>query len=478
MRTWWRGASRALVLAAGLVSATTLTATAPAGARGAQAEPDRAPVAVPTVEGPIPGTAPGDPKSPVLEETYPFFSTWVDLARVGYVEEEYTISGTADAYDRTGQRLAEDVPYETRIVVRRPRHERRSNGTVLMEWQNVSAGYDLDALWNHPHIIRSGYTWIGVSAQRVGVDQLRGWSPTRYGDLDVTGGGRFTADELSYDIFAQAAQAVRSPSGTDPMGRLDVDNVIAIGASQSAGRMTIYYDAVLPQVESVFDGFGFIVGSAPSREGDEPVFHVLSETDVRSAVRRPDSDVYRRWEVAGGAHSGWNGQQYREPISERDLGAAPVYDCAQPPFSRVPMHHVTAAAYDHLVRWIERGTPPPTAEPLELAADGTKVRDELGLAQGGIRLSQVEVPTALNTGDNAGETFCRLFGTYIPFGEAQLDELYPSHIRYVLQVAEVDRANLRAGYIVPADAWANVTEAIHSDVGGGHWPGTPPRPGG
>jgi hypothetical protein len=458
----------AAVLSAGMI------VTSPAGATAAQEEPDRAPVPVPVVDGPIPGTAPGDPASPVLEETSPFFSTWVDLRRAGYVEEEFTIAGTADAYDRTGQLLGEDVPYETRIVVRRPRSEHRSNGTVLMEWQNVSAGYDLDALWNHPHIIRSGYTWIGVSAQRVGVDQLRGWSPTRYGDLDVTGGGQFAADEMAYDIFAQAAQAVRRPGAVDPMGGIDVDNVLAIGASQSAGRMTIYYDAVLPQVESVFDGYGFIVGSAPSRDGDEPVFHVLSETDVRSAARRPDSDEYRRWEVAGGAHSGWNGQEYRVPISERDLGAPPAYECAEPPFSRVPVHHVTGAAYDHLVRWVEDGTPPPTAEPLELAADGTKVRDELGLAQGGIRLSQVDVPTALNTGDNAGELFCRLFGTYIPFEEAQLDELYPRHMGYVLQVIQADLANLRAGYIVPADAWANAAEALRSDIGArpgsGHTP--------
>ena len=465
---------RVLTTMAAVVSAAVV-ATGPAEPAGAQEHPARTPVAAPVVEGPIPGTAPGDPASPVLEETYPFFSTWVDLARAGYVEEEFTIAGAADAYDPTGQLLGEDVPYETRIIVRRPRSEHRSNGTVLMEWQNVSAGYDLDALWNHPHIIRSGYTWIGVSAQRVGVDHLRGWSPTRYGDLDVTGGGQFTADEMSYDIFAQAAQAVRRPAGVDPMGGIDVDTIVAIGASQSAGRMTVYYDAVLPQVESVFDGYGFIVGSAPSREGDEPVFHVLSETDVRAGPRRPDSNLYRRWEVAGGAHSGWNGQEYRAPISERDLGAPPTYECAQPPFSRVPVHHVTGAAYDHLVRWIERGTPPPTAEPIELAEDGTKVRDELGLAQGGIRLSQVEVPTALNTGDNAGETFCRLFGTYIPFPEEQLDELYPRHMGYVLQVARVDKANLRAGYIVPADAWANLTEALRSDVGG--WPGHhQPRP--
>ena len=143
-----------------------------------------------------------------------------------------------------------------------------------------------------------------------------------YGDLDVTGGGRFSADQLSYDIFAQAAQALRRPAGTDPMGPLHVENVLGVGASQSAGRMTVYYDAVLPQVEAVFDGYGFIVGSAPRRQGREPVFQVLSETDVRTPDRPADTDRFRRWEVAGAAHSGWHGSAYRQPIVERDLGAA------------------------------------------------------------------------------------------------------------------------------------------------------------
>jgi hypothetical protein len=65
----------------------------------------------PTVEGPIPGAVPGNPASPVLDETYPFFSTWHDLAATGYVEEEFYLSGVADAYATSGARLASDVPY-------------------------------------------------------------------------------------------------------------------------------------------------------------------------------------------------------------------------------------------------------------------------------------------------------------------------------------------------------------------------------
>lgn len=419
-----------------------------------------------SVEGPIPGTVPGDRNASLLEETYPFFSTPVDLAAKGYVEQEFYLSGEADAYASDGTLLGSEVPYRTRIIVRRPVDGNAFSGTVLVEWQNVTAGYDLDALWSSEAVTRAGHSWIGVSAQRVGVDQLRDWSPARYGSLDVTGGGVYMADQLSYDIFAQAAAAVRQPYGTDPMGGLTAQRVLAIGASQSAGRMTAYYNNILPQVSPVFDGYGFIVGSAPSRVGTEPVFHVLSETDVQfgGRTRRPDSDVYRRWEVAGAAHSGYGGQAYRAPIAERDLpGGAPSYQCTNPPFSRIPMGQVLTAAYDHLANWVD-GVQPPSAPYLEFGGFSL-VRNELGLAQGGIQLSQLAVPTALNTGLNSGESFCFLFGTHMPFDDEQLAAHYRNHGAYVSRVSQVNAANVADGYIQEADGEANVRDAAQSGVG-------------
>jgi hypothetical protein len=457
-------AARRAVRRVAIVGVAVASLVPAAASVGAQADPSSFPA--PVVSGPIPGTAPGDPASPDVADTYPFFSTYVDLARSGYVEEEFYVDGLADGFATDGTAGAVDVPYRTRIVVRRPVDDRDFNGTVLLEWQNVTAGYDLDALWSPDHMMRSGYAWVGVSAQRVGVNQLRGWSPARYGSLDVTGGGRFVTDQLSYDVFAQAASAVRDPAGTAPLGELTVDQVLAIGASQSAGRMRIYYDVVLPQVTPVFDGYAFIVGAAPSRVGPEPVFQVLSETDVRTPIgRRADSDVFRRWEVAGAAHSGWAGQVYRAPLAERDLGGTTEYQCGSPPFSRVPLGHVVSAAYDHLASWADGGPVPPSAPYLAFAPDGSKVRDELGLAEGGIQLSQVSVPIARNTGDNTGGSFCVLFGSYVPFDDATLDALYRNHGRYVSAVRAADHDNVRAGYIVTADARANAQEAVHSAIG-------------
>ena len=191
----------------------------------------------PVVIGPIPATAPpGDPS-----HDYPFFSTTVNLASHGYVEQEFFFEGVANRYNTpelaTGSVIDSGHPYRTRMVVRRPASARKFSGTVVMEWQNVTAGYDFDAGWelSYDNIIRRGYAWIGVSAQRVGVHQpvtgLKEWSPNRYGTLDVTQGGAILDDALSYDIFSQAAQAVRSPTGVDPWAAYTLS-----GWSRPAGR--------------------------------------------------------------------------------------------------------------------------------------------------------------------------------------------------------------------------------------------------
>jgi hypothetical protein len=114
---------------------------------------------------------------------------------------------------------------------------------------------------------------------------------------------------------------------------------------------------------------------------------------------------------------------------------------------------------------VDGGAPPPHAPYLEFSGT-TKVRNELGLAQGGIQLSQVSVPTALNTGSNSGPSFCLLFGTHVPFDDAQLDALYRgSHGRYVSAVERADKANVRAGFLLQDDARENKREAAQSSVG-------------
>lgn len=153
------------------------------------------------------------------------------------------------------------------------------------------------------------------------------------------------------------------------------------------------------------------------------------------------------------------------PLQERDNPAGvPEYQCEQEPFSRVPLHYVLAAAYDHLAGWAHGGAAPPAAEPIALDDDGEIVRDDLGIAQG-IWLSQVEVPIALDDGTNSGELFCFLFGEHAPFDEATLDRLYRNHGEYVSAVAGVNNRNVEDGYIDRADAVVNIREASSSGIG-------------
>ena len=89
----------------------------------------------------------------------------------------------------------------------------------------------------------------------------------------------------------------------------------------------------------------------------------------------------------------------------------------------------------------------------------------MGLALGGIRIADLEVPTALNTGSNGGPSFCLLFGTHVPFDQGTLDALYPDHGSYVDPVQLVVEENLADGYIPQRDARTTITSAAQSEIG-------------
>lgn len=436
----------------------------------------------PTVIGPIPALVPpGDPS-----HNYPFFSTTADLASYGYVEEEFFFEGTANRYIISDPLTTATIrdgghPYRTRMIVRRPSSADAFNGTVVLEWQNAAAGYDFDGAWiqSSEHFMRRGYAWIGVSALRAGISQpvtgLKDWSPIRYATLDVTAGGTITNDDLAYDIFSQAAQAVRNPIGVDPTGGLPVDLILAVGASASAGKLVSYHNSIHP-LAGVFDGFFVAAGGGKLRTDlESKVFKVSSETDVaglsggnQALLRQPDSDHFRHWEVAGSAHLDFHVWQAIGPVRVRDLGPQTLPSCANPTFSRIPFYFVLNAAGDHLNNWVRYEIAPPTAPEIEVVSFGSPnviARDDFGNALGGIRLSQLVVPTATNTGLNSGPGFCRLYGTFEPFDEASIEALYGNHGAYVNQVARVTYDNLQNGYLVPEDADTTVREAAQSGTG-------------
>lgn len=437
----------------------------------------------PVVTGPIASTAiPGD-----SSRNYVFFASDHPLARHGYIEEEYFIEGTANTYvtptGATGTVATSGNAYKTRVVVRRPASQKQFNGTVLVEWYNVSNGFDAENVWffGWEHALRSGYAWVGVSAQRVGVNALKTWNAGRYGTLDVTRGGTINNDALSYDIFMQAGQALRNPAAgaIDMMGGLRVKTWLAVGESQSSQRLTTFINSVMP-LGNVYDGaflispFGQVVRPDPV----VPVWKLLFEWDLQTgeaAIRMADSNVFRTWEVAGTAHVDHHLRLSREPLELRDnlvsseANLAPT--CAVPTIgSRVPNHYVVDAAIDHAVRWVRDGTQPPTAPRMEIATFGpgnaAKIaRDSFGMAKGGIRLAEIEVPTAANVGESVSGGACPRWGYHAPFSVQQLNALYPNRGQYLGNVVRVTNDNVKKGYLLPADAEVTIDNAQASTVG-------------
>ena len=446
-------------------------------------------IETPTVTGPVPVTA----------DSTPWAATDKPLASYGYVEQEFEFAGDAFRYDfDTGSPVTETAtrvttggpaddgkfPYRTRMIVRRPANPADFNGTVVVEWQNVTAQFDLEANWygDPEYLLENGYAYVAVSAQRVGVNWLRSWDAPRYGDLDVswrdgaqerfcpaasaTCDPQFPADELSYDIYGAAIKAILGAgAGADPLGPLPPpETILASGESQSASRLGNYYNRIQP-IHELVDAFLLTVsGGTQAIRGDtpEPMMRILSETENRIPRTAPDAGNYRHWEVAGGSHLPRMAfENFQGPI-ERDLGFVLSASCEKYPLSRVQWPFVVNSAYQHLVDWANGGPAPPIAPrgQYDPGADPSDqlVRDELGIAQGGIRLPEVAVPTNLNTGVNAAvpggglfSAFCGLLGSSEALPDAAVLDRYADWADYVAKARARAEALVAQGFLLAQD---------------------------
>ncbi|WP_371778140.1 alpha/beta hydrolase domain-containing protein [Streptosporangium subroseum] len=443
-------------------------------------------VASPVVSGPVTGGTHG----------FPFTSSAVDLRSYGYAEQEYFFSGTARTFT-SEQPLTGDgkwkvqqgspAPYKSRMVVRAPIDPKRFNGTVVVEWLNVTAGRDIDVDWDYGYnqLLRDGFAYVGVTAQTVGFNALTAWDPERYGSLSSP------SDDYSYDIFSQAGQALRSTGPGSPLRGLRARHLIADGESQSAGRMTTYVNAVAPSAK-VYDGYlihsngatgavlsGTLRPPTPTflrTDLSRPVLNFETETDVLGhlSARQPDDRFHRLWEAAGTAHvdndilvfMGY--QSHRQTPQSID----PVCTAQR---NTASQSYLFDTAYAALRSWVVSGKLPPTAPRMQINAEGTDVaRDSFGNGLGGIRLPQLEVPTATLTGvgntaadANPISAFCRLFGTTVPFDAATLAKLYPTHNAYVRAFTAATRKLAAQGFLLPDDERAALFAAEQASVPAG-----------
>ena len=422
-----------------------------------------------------------------------------DLGAAGYVEQEYSVSGVANRYAFHDPMQNAPVvdgghPYKTRMIVRRPTDPGKFNGTVVVEWYNVTLGQDIDFNWatSRGHLMRNGYAYVVITTQRVGIERLKTWSGARYGDLAVVAPETTPldplqahdvlrwdlSDVLSWDIFSQTVKALREPGAVDVLPGMKVRRVIATGESQAGRRLTQYYNSIDP-VHRLIDGMvlydpGYNTWSL--LRGDNPTKLIAVGSEVHSDGRKPvpDGATTRRWEVAGTSHlSAWD-MQYVDAMTTRDMGlkrrdGAPVATIQDlipgcdhyPLWSAVPMHPVLNAAFEHVNRWAGGGSPAPAGRALERSTDGAHLRhDETGRTSGGIQLAEYTYPTAFNLGYlNPGPLFCRNGGHHRFYSAAELKAMYPNVNAYVRGVDEATKANLSAGYILGFDAERTIEAA-------------------
>jgi hypothetical protein len=121
--------------------------------------------------------------------------------------------------------------------------------------------------------------------------------------------------------------------------------------------------------------------------------------------------------------------------------------------NQVSVAPVVDAALHHLQAWMTDGTPPPVQPRITFDGDPEEiVRDDNGIARGGIRLPQVEVPLGHNSAiQRSPDIFARLVGYHESFTDEKVRELYGSRDAYLARYEEATRATEAASVVLPRD---------------------------
>jgi hypothetical protein len=478
---------------------------------------------IPQAEGPLPAN----------EDSHPFGgAAWQlrpqDLAEHGYVEEEYRISGKANVYtwaadNRTAVVRTPDVPYSTRVLVRRPVKPQKMSGTVVAEPLNPSNQFDLNIGWAlaGDQIMRNGDVWVGFTSKPVAIGALKTFDPDRYGELSWANPlpltdpanctnvitlvdplpfrSRSTEDGLVWDVISQVGAWVRSDAPSNPLAS-HVDRIYGFGYSQTGSMLITYINAIQPRVvadegKSLFDGYfvgvagGQFIGASPLNQctpvpplGDPrrsirnagvPVIQMMSQSDYLTgrASRGPDSstppDLYRHYEMAGAAHATPDELFYSaRPTDILAAGrAVPPMNCNEGPRSRFPSRIFVDAALQNIDAWSREGLPAPPGQDILLqGSPPAPVLDAFGNVVGGLRSPFLDVPTSTWFASSTGASFCGIAGHEDRFTQARLDALYPSRGAYVSAVAQDVHGLVADRYLTRADGQQLIRDAAQTDI--------------
>lgn len=398
----------------------------------------------------------------------------VDLVKLGYVEEEYLVSGQGRA--ATGR-------YTTRILVRRPSDPYRFSGTVQIE--TLDGGSERARIWDMawPYLAGAGDVWVGLTISAASVEALKKFDGQRYGQLEIA------KDELGFEILAETAWMLRQP-GSGLVAKLGFDEksdtvrgLLRLHAIGMDGAGCFLADmlnrghhdrARRPDGRGVIDGY--LIGSCVSGEKLAapkdlvPVVQLVTETEflkgpdaVRKllSMRQPDLNLpagrYRWYEVAGSSRR--SRVDLASTVAYQIGRAATAPKCSDVPVRTDALATFIRAALFNLDRWPRLGAHAPSGAQFELAGDAIK-RDEHGNALGGVRSPWLDVPvsTYVASAETKPDDACGSLGRDVPFPKAKLAQLYKTHDEYVGKVQDDLIRLVNTFYLNGSDADAALQE--------------------
>ncbi len=434
---------------------------------------------------------------------------YADLAAAGYIEEEFYLHGVAPAITADGNNLFE-VPYITRILVRRPRDPDRFNGTVVIEPLTWIGERGAGWILTKRYLLKHGYASVAYTLEiskpgkdpkiesdpdwadpqpgkppppaNLNLDFMRQFDYARYAPLGMyfdpvrfeRGGHPDPFLPQSQGIGAQLALLLKSNAPRGPLPGLKVERVYVNSWAVDAQVWMDYLDQGRHQQWRMPDGrplidaymtgkmeFGLLGGDiirVPRRmPADAPFVNVYSQSELMTDVTAgtaaaADSDQprVRFYELTGVPHMrpADLGTQEVEllPI---EIGKEHDPKCSNL-YDEEPEDALVAALLDAMDMWVRDNKPMPRAQRVQRRGREV-VRDPITHnLVGGVRPPWVAVPAAAYMTE--AETQCGLlYDTKIRFSAAKLRWLYGDYGRYLRRFEAARAASIKERFLLPED---------------------------
>jgi hypothetical protein len=423
------------------------------------------------------------------------------LDAAGYTEEEYYLSGTAPAITAAGETLFQ-VPYITRILVRKPTAPARFNGTVIIEpfswFGERGAGWIL----TRDYLLRRGYAYVGYTlninkppvdpkfiaetpqAEADGIQQyghivnfefMRRFDYARYAPLGAYyDAARFKRGEApdpfvphSQGLGAQLALLLKSNLPQGPLAGLPVRRVYVNSWAVTAQVWMDYLDQGrhqqwrMPDGRALIDGYmtgrmaygevgGDVVRVPRRMPADVPFVTVYSQSELMHDVQEgialpPDTDRprLRYYEVTGMPHLRLAdlGTEHTERFAA-DVGKRDDPNCQT--LYDEPVEMVVSALLDGMDRWVRQGQPMPRAPRVKRDGKNVVRNAVTGNMEGGVRPPWITAPSSRYLTDQ--ETQCGLiYDTKVPYSAAQLRQLYGNYDTYRQRFEQAKQRSVQEG---------------------------------